>query len=380
MTKFFVLLLVLCHHFYPTLLFAFRSFSPNGNKLKNSRRGFPFSNTFQLYAKKKPKLVSDEFLSSLTTDIEEKSPVSADPKLSKLGLSPSLLDSIDAEMVGVASDNQKSKKKKKNKGSKSQSVSLDDDDDADVDVDDKIILEEVTSESEGIIPVSINDDNNNHNLLDAESETIEQRVRKEKPPSRVRFAESSQPDYVMMGLEKVGLMYGNQVVLKDATFSVSTGERVGLVGPNGGGKTTQLRILAGEVEATTGDVIKSSRNLRVAFLRQEFVDGLGMTLTLREELLTSFVEEKQLLQDISDLEEALGKVVDDEAQMTDILDRLQGLQEKAISKGVYSLDSKVDKIMDTMGFSSADASSLVESFSGGWKMRIGLAKILLQDP
>ena len=53
--------------------------------------------------------------------------------------------------------------------------------------------------------------------------------------------ESSQPDYVMMGMEKVGLMYGNEVILKDATFSVQTGERVGLVGPNGGGKVRSIR-------------------------------------------------------------------------------------------------------------------------------------------
>jgi ATPase subunit of ABC transporter with duplicated ATPase domains len=66
--------------------------------------------------------------------------------------------------------------------------------------------------------------------------TVEQRVRREKPSSRVRFTESSQPGFVMMGLEKIGLMYGNEVIVKDATFMVQTGERVGLVGPNGGGK------------------------------------------------------------------------------------------------------------------------------------------------
>ena len=82
-----------------------------------------------------------------------------------------------------------------------------------------------------------NDDNEEEKAyVDPEGLTIEQRVRKERPPSRIRFAESAQPDYVMMALEGVGLMYGNQVVLKDATFSVTTGERIGLVGPNGGGK------------------------------------------------------------------------------------------------------------------------------------------------
>jgi ATPase subunit of ABC transporter with duplicated ATPase domains len=70
--------------------------------------------------------------------------------------------------------------------------------------------------------------------------TKEERVRKERPPSRIKFAESSQPDYVMMGLEKVSLVYGDAEIIKDATFSVATGERVGLVGPNGGGKVMRM--------------------------------------------------------------------------------------------------------------------------------------------
>jgi len=210
--------------------------------------------------------------------------------------------------------------------------------------------------------------------------TVEQRVRKEKPPSRVRFAESSQPDFVSIALEKVGLVYGNEEVLIDSSFTVTTGERVGLVGPNGSGKTTQLKILAGEIEPTTGDVVKSSRNLRIAYLRQEFIDELVPTQTLREELYSSFVEEKQLLKDISDCEDEVGRTTDDTKKMEEVLNRLQELQDKAISRGVYALDSKVEKIMEATGFSSSDADALVKSFSGGWKMRIGLAKILLKDP
>jgi ABC-type multidrug transport system fused ATPase/permease subunit len=67
---------------------------------------------------------------------------------------------------------------------------------------------------------------------------VETRARKDKPSARVRFTESAQPGFVSMGLDKVGLMYGNEVILKDASFSVSTGERVGLVGPNGCGKVS----------------------------------------------------------------------------------------------------------------------------------------------
>jgi ABC-type glutathione transport system ATPase component len=116
--------------------------------------------------------------------------------------------------------------------------------------------------------------------------TAEQRIRREKPKSRIRFAESAQPNFVSMSLDHVSLIYGNDVIIKDSTLSVSTGQRVGLVGPNGGGKTTQLKILYGDLEPTTGDVVKSSKDLRVAMLRQEFIDELDMTRTLRE--VTSF--------------------------------------------------------------------------------------------
>jgi len=110
--------------------------------------------------------------------------------------------------------------------------------------------------------------------LPSDGLTIEQRIRKEKPPPRVRFAESSQPDFAMMELDKVSVVFGNAQIIKDASFDVKTGERVGLVGPNGGGKTTLLKIFAEALEPTTGDLVKSSKNLRTAYLRQEFIDEL----------------------------------------------------------------------------------------------------------
>ena len=102
--------------------------------------------------------------------------------------------------------------------------------------------------------------------------TLEDKVRKDRPPPRIRVMESAQPGYTSLRLEGVGVTFRNQEVLKDVTWGVQTGDRIGLVGANGAGKTTQLRILAGELEPTTGDVVKSSKDLRVAMLRQEFVD------------------------------------------------------------------------------------------------------------
>jgi ABC-type cobalamin/Fe3+-siderophores transport system ATPase subunit len=211
--------------------------------------------------------------------------------------------------------------------------------------------------------------------------TLEDKVRKERPPPRIRVMESAQPGYVALRLEKVGIMFRNQEVLNDVTWGVQTGDRVGLVGKNGAGKTTQLRILAGELEPTTGDVVKSSGDLRTAMLRQEFVDELVPDRTLREEFLSVFEEENKILEDMRQTELALENMGDEDPErMQEILDRMQELQQKAEDKDVYLLESRVKKTMNLMGFNDEEAEDLVASFSGGWKMRIGLGKVLLKDP
>jgi ATP-binding cassette subfamily F protein 3 len=154
-----------------------------------------------------------------------------------------------------------------------------------------------------------------------------------------------------------------------------------LVGKNGAGKTTQLRIMAGELEPTTGDVVKSSAKLRTAMLRQEFVDELVKDRTLKEEFLSVFEEENQILSDMKATELELESMAgEDPEKMQQILDRMQELQQMAEDKDVYILESRVKKTMDLMGFQEDESEDLVASFSGGWKMRIGLGKVLLKDP
>lgn len=211
--------------------------------------------------------------------------------------------------------------------------------------------------------------------------TLEDKIRKDRPPPRIRVMEGAQPGFVSLRLENIGITFRNQEVLKDVTWGVQSGDRIGLVGKNGAGKTTQLRILAGELEPTTGDVVKSSGDLRTAMLRQEFVDELVKERTLKEEFMSVFEEENQILQDLKETEIALENMAGDDAdKMQEILDRMQELQQKAEDKDVYVYESRVKKIMDLMGFADDEADDLVASFSGGWKMRIGLGKVLLKDP
>ena len=128
-------------------------------------------------------------------------------------------------------------------------------------------------------------------------------------------------------------------------------------------------------------MVKSSKDIRTAVLRQEFVDELVLDRTLREEFLSVFVTENKILDDLKAAETALETMPPDEVgKMQDILDRMQELQNLAEDKAVYTLESRIKKVMDLMGFTDDEGDDLVASFSGGWKMRIGLGKALLQNP
>lgn len=121
----------------------------------------------------------------------------------------------------------------------------------------------------------------------------------------------------------------------------------------------------------------------MAMLRQEFIDEIDLTRTLREEFMAVFTEEADIMNSLREAEEELGQLsgtADDADKMQEILDRMNKLQNKADAKNVNALDSRVSKIMDLMGFEPEEGDYLVSAFSGGWKMRIGLGKVLLQDP
>ena len=179
----------------------------------------------------------------------------------------------------------------------------------------------------------------------------------------------------MLRLEHISKIYTTGEVLKDVTWEVKLGERVGLVGVNGAGKSTQLKIISGEIEATSGEIIRP-QSLKIAYLTQEF--EVEPSRTVKEEFWTVFTEANRTHQNILQLHHEM-EVAQPEA-LEKLIHRLDKLQRQFEALDGYALDAQIEKILPELGFTPEDGDRLVSSFSGGWQMRMSLGKILLQSP
>lgn len=179
----------------------------------------------------------------------------------------------------------------------------------------------------------------------------------------------------MLRLDHISKIYPTGEVLKDITWEVKPGERLGLVGPNGTGKTTQFKIIAGEIEPTSGSIIKSP-GLKIAYMTQEF--EVDPDNTVREELSSVFTEIHDIVIELHDVHKKLETASPEE--LDKLLKKMDRLQHEFEVRGGYQFEVKVDKVLPDIGFSIADAERKVGEFSGGWQMRISIGKLLLQQP
>ena len=179
----------------------------------------------------------------------------------------------------------------------------------------------------------------------------------------------------MLRLEHICKIYPTGEVLKDINWEVKGGDRIGLVGVNGAGKSTQLKIIAGEIEPTSGEVIRPN-SLRIAYLSQEF--DVDPTRTVREELWQAFKQANDVHEALSEVHRQMETA--DPEQLDTLLHEMDRFQRQFEGLDGYGLEARIEKLMPEVGFEAEDGDRLVSAFSGGWQMRMGLSKILLQQP
>ena len=183
----------------------------------------------------------------------------------------------------------------------------------------------------------------------------------------------------MIRFEGVSKIYSTDVVLKNINWEIKKGEKVGLVGSNGAGKSTQFKILIGEEEQTSGTIIKEG-NPKIAHLKQEF--DCNLNFSVRQELESSFKDIQIVAVKLLEIENKMKsldiKKNSDELEI--FVNQLAKYQAKFEALGGYKMQSDVEKILPKLGFSIEDADKLVGNFSGGWQMKVALGKIILQKP
>jgi ATP-binding cassette subfamily F protein 3 len=183
----------------------------------------------------------------------------------------------------------------------------------------------------------------------------------------------------VLRLERIGKIYPTGEVLRDVTWEVKAGDRIGLVGVNGAGKSTQMKIIAGLEEPSSGAVVKQGEP-RIAYLQQEF--DVDPTRTVREELFQAFGEAAEVLMRQHAVEHAMAseQAATDPDHLDALIHELGQLHSRFEALHGYELDARIDKLLPTIGFTPEGAEQLVGDYSGGWQMRIALGKILLQEP
>src|SRR5437588_8198334 len=180
----------------------------------------------------------------------------------------------------------------------------------------------------------------------------------------------------MISLSHVNKQYGKQLLFVDASFQLNPGERVGLVGPNGSGKTTLFRMIVGEESADEGDV-SVPRKLTIGYFRQDVEEMSGRSV------LDEAIAGSGRLGDLHHELEALQNAMSDPElinEMDAILDRFGDVQEDYAHLGGYELEARAREVLGGLGFEDDRIDGDVGALSGGWKMRVAMAKVLLGRP
>lgn len=177
----------------------------------------------------------------------------------------------------------------------------------------------------------------------------------------------------MIALSDISFEFGGRWLYRNAGWHIKPGERIGLIGKNGTGKSTLLRILTGEYTVTEGTISRSN-SLKIGFLNQDLL-SYESEKSVHEVALEAFSRQLQLHEQIEGI---LHQLEHDYSE--GLIDKLGALQQEFEALGGYDMEYRTHEVLAGLGFSDEDQKMPLKSFSGGWRMRVMLAKILLADP
>lgn len=181
----------------------------------------------------------------------------------------------------------------------------------------------------------------------------------------------------MLAVDRVSIQYGARNLFRDLSFTIRPKERWSLAGPNGAGKSTLMKIIAGIEQADTGGIIKAKQTT-VGYLPQEGVQHKGTTVF--EEVEKAFDDVRQLQIELKEVEDDLEQVDPQTEAYGDLLEVYGDLQLRLDHHDVSKMKPRIATVLSGLGFSKRDFDRQTGEFSGGWQMRIAMAKLLLQEP
>ncbi|MGL5014671.1 MAG: ABC-F family ATP-binding cassette domain-containing protein [Bacteroidales bacterium] len=182
----------------------------------------------------------------------------------------------------------------------------------------------------------------------------------------------------MISVERVSMVFGGFTLLEELQFVISKRDRIALVGKNGAGKSTLMKIIAGHAEPTAG-VVSTPKDLTIGYLPQHMVHQSGRTV--REEAELAFAHIFEMQKRIERMTQEMSERTDYESDdYIDLIDRLTYANEQLAMMGGDNFMAEVEKTLMGLGFLRSDMDRQTTEFSGGWRMRIELAKLLLQRP
>ncbi len=180
----------------------------------------------------------------------------------------------------------------------------------------------------------------------------------------------------MLSVQGLGLHHAGNYLFRDTNFTIKKGDKIGLVGKNGAGKSTLLKILSGEINFYEGTVVPEG-NITIGFLKQDldFVKGR----TVWDETMQAYEQINAMKNELEEVNHQMATRTDYESDAySDLIIRMTELNDLLMNHDAYNLEGDVEKVLFGLGFKADDFQKITDEFSGGWRMRIELAKLLLQ--